>query len=108
MPGGIYLVAPKDYHQRQANRNQDAIVNLAEKIIQKRRGGICNGDSAKSEDKKPLRTDSAVQIQEISGIIPPSRAAMGDFQIIGCKVFDASAENHGSQKFPQRFIPKPL
>ena len=102
MHAGVGKIPHEYRRQRKAYRHQGFPRDPADLIVQDGGQHIDDGQAAQTEYQKPFRADPAVQVQEISAVIPPALAIMGYFQVQGGKILHAAAQDHDSPKFQQR------
>lgn len=65
------------------------------KVIQHRGQNIDDQHTAEAERQQTFGADASVKIQIVAGIIPPTLAIVGDFQIITGKIFNQAADGDG-------------
>ena len=102
MPHGIQLIRPEYQKQHHCRPYQNLFRNPPKQNVQKRRQHIHDGHPADAEDQQPLRADSAVEIQEISCVIPPSDSVIGNLQAKRSEILHCTAQRHRQNEFQGR------
>ena len=77
----IHRIRKEEYHQHRTDDHKFLFIKPVYQIIYHRSDHVYDGQTANTEYKKPFCADPAVQVQEISAVIPPFRAACGNLQI---------------------------
>ncbi len=108
MSGGNDLIHGKKSHQKDAENQGRPGRKPLDQGVQAGGHKVNDSQGAHTEEQQPFGADPAVQVQKISGIIPPSLALVEIFQIERNKILQNAGEQDGGKKFPHRIFAKPV
>ena len=63
---------------------------------------------AQTKRQQPLGTDTTIEIEKITGVIPPALSSVGLLQIPGREVLQPATQDHGGQELEQGLLPQLL
>lgn len=110
-PSGIWFyctVGGIGYKQQQKNKTEQITPPWGNFFIDPVIKGQQQADesrSSRSEDQSSQKTDSSVDVQRMTAVVPPPDSP-SHFQKITGKIFQNGTQNHGKKKYEQGFFPE--